>query len=466
MPGIFSRIRLAVIICLLAAININAQNAREDLLRKKIGQMIMVGVYGPFLYLQDSLKYDLQHRSLGGVIYYGYNVLNPQQVKNLSDSIRLAAPEIPPFIAIDQEGGNVARLTSTNGFSKTYTAYRLGSIFKAEDSTRAQASRMAGWLNKCGISVNFAPVVDVRVNPRSPGLASKERLFSGSPDSVYYHSSWFIDEFHKKNILTSLKHFPGHGSASVDSHAGLPDVSHTWSDMELEPYRKLFADGYKDAVMVAHLYNSQIDSVYPGSLSYNTITRLLRQQLGFEGVVITDELTMGAIESVYSMDKAAELAINAGADILLYKINDTDNLTSLVDHLQNMVIQKVREGIISEQRIDESYNRIIALKARYLNYTAVEESKPVSVPENFALQNYPNPFNPETIIMAEVPESSEISIKVYDLQGQMVEEVAKGRFERGVHRFRFNGSNLASGVYFVRMVTPRHSVSSKILLLR
>lgn len=436
---------------------------RTEELRRKIGQMIMLGVDGQTM--DDSLKYDLQRRDLGGVIFYAYNALSPAQIKGLSGAIT-SASEIPPFIAIDQEGGNVARLNSKNGFQNSYTAYQLGSIFNSEDSTRKTAGEMALWLKESGINMDLAPVVDLRVNPQSPGLASKDRLFSGNPDTVFLHSSWFIDECHKKGVLTSLKHFPGHGSASQDSHLGLPDISRTWSETELEPYKGLVKSGYKDAVMVGHLYNSRIDSVYPASLSYNAITKLLRAQLGFEGVVITDELTMGAIVLMYpQMDKVAELAINAGADILLYKINDIKG-SSLLEYLIDAIVQKVQNGTISQQRIDQSYDRIIALKAKYLQYNAVADHSPASLPLDFALQNYPNPFNPETRIIARIPEAAEISIKIYNIQGQMIHEVFKGKAEKGSHSYRFNASGLSSGVYFVHMITPNNSVSSKIMYLK
>lgn len=446
--------------------NFPAQNSTEEL-RRKIGQMFIVGVDKTTL--DDSLRYDLKERSLGGVIYFANNVVSPSQVKALSDSISAAA-HIPPFIAIDQEGGLVARLKNTNGFEKTYTAYRLGSILNKEDTTRAQAAKMAGWLHQSGINVNFAPVVDVMINPKSPGLAEKERVFSKDADTVYYHAFWSIDEYHNRNIITSLKHFPGHGSAVRDSHLGLPDISKTWSDYELEPYRKLIASGYSDAIMVAHLYNSQIDPDYPTSLSYKTITGLLRGSLGYQGLVITDELTMGAITSQYQMEKAAELAINAGADILLYRMNDVkvNDVAgySLLARLQDAIVKKVQEGVISASRIDESYNRIISLKNRYLNTVAVKDHKAAPVPSGYALHNYPNPFNPETIIMAEIPEDTEIDIRVYDIQGRQVKEIAKGSVEKGTHRFSFNGAHLTSGVYLVRLTTPGHSLTSKIMLIK
>ncbi|MCK4689804.1 MAG: glycoside hydrolase family 3 protein, partial [Candidatus Marinimicrobia bacterium] len=243
----------------------------NDDLREKIGQMIMVGFYGTVL--PDTLVVDIQQRNLGGVLLFAHNMVNPQQIKNLTDQLNQLT-EIPLFISTDQEGGLVARLDVNNGFKETYTSFKLGTIFNSEDSTRATAAMMAKWLSESGINVNLAPVVDVNVNPSSPAIGYWERSFSNDPMTVFNHASWLIDEFHQHNIITTLKHFPGHGSATEDSHLGWTDITTTWADSELVPYQELFTGGsptksevYKDIVMVGHLYNSNFDTLYPASLS-------------------------------------------------------------------------------------------------------------------------------------------------------------------------------------------------------
>ena len=197
----------------------------------------------------------------------------------------------------------------------------MGAYFDSEDSTRMQAEKMAQWLYATGINNNLAPVVDLDINPLSPAIGYYERSFSMDPVVVIDHAQWFISEFSNYNIITTLKHFPGHGSAEEDSHLGFTDITDTWTDKELLPYRHLIVNDYDDIIMVGHLYNAHIDSVYPASLSFKTIQGLLRDSLGFNGVVVSDEMLMGAITNNYSFDEAIELAINAGTDMLLYRYN-------------------------------------------------------------------------------------------------------------------------------------------------
>ena len=179
-------------------------------------------------------------------------------------------------------------------------------------------------------------------------------------NSLFRHANWFIEEFLNKKIITTLKHFPGHGSATEDSHLGFTDITETWSRDELIPYQQLCANEYQEMIMVGHLYNANLDSIYPATLSYNVVSNLLRNEIGFKGVIISDEMLMGAIVSYYQFDKAIELAINAGIDILLYSTNKYQN-QSLVRQVIDIVQQKVMAGLIPQQRADKSYNRIMHL---------------------------------------------------------------------------------------------------------
>jgi beta-N-acetylhexosaminidase len=325
---------------------VSAQPSLED----KIGQMLGTGISD-----KDSIYFDIERRNLGGVILFGWDIDDPQQLIDLTSDLQSYA-EIPLFIATDQEGGIVARLDETNGFEKTYTAYQLGTIFYSEDSTRKQARKMAQWLYTTGINNNLAPVVDLNVNPASPAIGYYQRSFSEDPPTVIDHAQWFISEFANYNIIMTLKHFPGHGSAEEDSHLGFTDITDTWTDAELIPYRHLLNNGYNDMIMVGHLYNAHIDSVYPASLSRKTIQGLLRDSLGYNGVVVSDEMFMGAITNNYDFDEAIELAINAGTDMLLYRFCRYNG--SLTKEFIDVVKQKVVTGNISESRIDESYARI------------------------------------------------------------------------------------------------------------
>ncbi len=429
-------------------------------LEQKISQMIMVGFPGKTL-TDTVIINDLQNRKVGSVILFAGNIESPSQLNQLTAQIQ-SYSTIPVFIAVDQEGGRVARLRETNGYSSTYTAYQVGTIFNDESINRSWASLMAGWLDDANINLNLAPVADVNVNPESPAIGYLDRSFSGIPDTVFSHCGWFIDEFHKKNIITCLKHFPGHGSASTDSHLGFTDITTTWSDSELIPYIKLIQNGYDDFIMSGHLFNAQIDSVYPASLSYNTLTRLLRDSLGFDGLIITDGMFMGAITTNYTFDKAVELAINAGNDILLYTTNKLSG-KSLVDSVVNIVLNKIAEGKITEQRINESYNRIIQKKQQLINHADLLNE---FIPTGYEIKNFPNPFNASTQIVVNVPVNANISLKIYNLIGEEITELANDFFSSGTYRFTFNADNLSSGIYFVRLISNNTTLTHKILLLK
>ncbi len=433
----------------------------------------MVGFYGDqqtgIPDIPDSLKYDLSQRNLGGVLLFGYNLDNPSQMIDLNNKLNSNA-KTPLFIATDQEGGKVARLSSANGFSKTYTAYQLGTVFNSEDSTRAMASMMADWMQQVGINVDFAPVVDVDVDPNSPAIGHYGRSFSPFPDTVSKFAGYFIDEMNKKKIITSLKHFPGHGSAMMDSHLGFTDITNTWADSELVPYKSLLKNNYNNMIMVGHLFNAHLDSLYPASLSHKVITGLLRERLGFKGVVVSDELFMNAISDNYSFDSTITLAINAGIDILLFKksmINNGFDDISLCDSVINIVEKQIKAGKISESTIDSAYTRIMDLKSRYLKPSKVNDKYLASLkPEEYSLSNYPNPFNPTTTLSFNLPQENNISIKIFNVTGELVKEIFKGRLNTGVHNFSFDGSNLSSGVYFAVLQTSGKLITHKLILLK
>jgi len=227
--------------------------------------MIMVGFDNSEI-SQNTLMNDISNRNLGGVLLFAYNLRYPSQIRSQNSRLQNAS-EIPLFIATDQEGGIVARLDENNGYESTYTAFELGTQFNSEDSTRKQAAMMADWMSHAGFNMNLAPVVDVNVDPSSPAIGELDRSFSNDEYTVYLHASWFADEFHKRNIATSLKHFPGHGSAVSDSHDGFTDITDTWEDRELDPFKFIIQNDYRDAIMTGHLFKQDWDTNYPASLS-------------------------------------------------------------------------------------------------------------------------------------------------------------------------------------------------------
>jgi beta-N-acetylhexosaminidase len=449
-----------IIFTFFSIVGINAQVS----LREKIGQMVWTSFSGTKLH--DTTKYDLQKRNMGGVILFAGSISNPSQVKLLNDTIKIFA-NTPPFIAVDQEGGRVARLNSNNGFANSYTAYQLGTVFNKEDSTRKSASTMASWLSQSGFNVNLAPVADVNVNPNSPAIGKLERSYSQNPDLVYQHTRWFVDEFNKKNIITCLKHFPGHGSAVQDSHLGFTDITNTWTTSELIPYQSLIGGGYNNLVMIGHLYNSKLDITYPASLSKKITTDLLRGQLGFNGVIVTDGMFMSAITQNYSFEDAITLAVNAGNDILLYT-SALRNGSSLAKQIMDVIEDRTKKGIILANRIDESYNRIIQLKQRFGIVTSTEQYAVENLPTDFKLyQNYPNPFNPSTTISYHIPIAGNVSLKVYDILGREVATLVYEFKPAGNHSTIYTlNSTLSSGVYFYQLRVNKYIETKKMMVLK
>ena len=433
-------------------------------MQEKIGQMIMVG-FGTSQEAQDSLMYDIEHRNLGGVLMFAYNLDSPSQIKSQNTELQNAATNYPLFISIDQEGGIVARLDEQNGYKRTFSAYDLGYTFDLEDSTRATAALMANWLDNAGFNVNFAPVVDVNIDPQSPAIGKLKRSFSANEFDVYQHAGWFIDEFKKQGILSSIKHFPGHGSAASDSHLGFTDISTTWQERELDPFKLLVQDGFDDLIMTGHLYKADWDSTYPVSLSHHAITTILRDSLGYEGLVITDELFMNAIQDNYGMEEAIVNTINAGTDILLFSTNLYNDI-SLPNYLIQLISTKVESGDIPAERINEAYERIITAKQEKI-ITSNEENLALSdIPSKITISNYPNPFNPTTTVLITLLEPQEITISVYNSIGRKVRTLEKNRMTAGSHSFLFDAYNLASGIYFVRITGNEIQQTHKMLLVK
>lgn len=450
-----TKIIMKILILIILLTNISLPQTLEH----KITQMLMVGFPGTEL-TDTTIINDIQIRKIGGVILMGYNITSPSQVQQLITSLQNIS-DIPLFVSVDQEGGRIARLRESNGFQNTYTAEQIG-IFNNEDTTRAWASLMSGWLEQSGFNVNLAPVADVNVNPTSPAIGLLNRSFSANPDTVFHHCSWFIDEFNQKSIFTTLKHFPGHGSANTDSHFGFTDITATWSESELIPYQKLIQNGYDDFIMSGHLYNANLDSTFPASLSYKVMTNLLRDSLEFEGLVITDGMFMGAITSNYSFDKAVELAINAGNDILLYTANRIAG-NSLVDSIVGIVMNKISTGVIQESKVNESYQSIMMKKQMLTNIKSTWND---IVPDDFTVRNYPNPFNSFTNIVVKVPASGNLSIKVYNILGEEIAALVNNFVEQGNYKFQLNANELSSGVYLLDGSIGEYHYSHKILLLK
>lgn len=348
----------------------NIPQDTEDELDQKIGQMLLVGFRGLKVSENDQIARDIISGRIGGVILFDRdielksdtrNIKSPEQLKSLITNLQSFAL-VPLFISIDQEGGRVNRLKEKYGFPKTVSQQYLGKLNNS-DSTKYYAEGMAITMKNAGINLNFAPVVDLNVNQESPAIGKLERSYSSRPDIVKINSEIFIAAHHRVNILTALKHFPGHGSATNDTHLGFTDVTSTWQSSELEPFRDLLKSGYDDLVMTAHIFNANLDPLNPATLSRNIIHGILREQLGYDGVIISDDMNMGAITNHYEFEEAIEKTINAGVDILLFGNNLVYD--KKIAEKATVIIKKlIKEKKISKERIEESYRRIIKLKKR------------------------------------------------------------------------------------------------------
>jgi beta-N-acetylhexosaminidase len=338
-------------------------------LREKIGQMLLLGFRGCEITGADPIARELEAGRAGGVILFDQdmadvsrprrNIQSPEQVCALTDSLRSRA-RMPLLIAVDQEGGRVNRLKAEYGFPATLSHEELGA---ANDPARtfAEAEKIARTLAGMGINWNLAPVVDLDAAPDNPIIKGKKRSFGPEAETVSRHAMEFVRAHRRHGILTCAKHFPGHGSARGDTHLGLVDVTRHWTENELIPFRRLVEANLCDTVMTAHVFNARLDPERPATLSASVVTGLLRRQIGFDGVVVSDDLEMKAISSQYGLDQAVRHAIEAGLDLLCFG-NNMNFDANIGEKVAGIIYQLVEAGQISEARIEESFQRIQNLK--------------------------------------------------------------------------------------------------------
>ncbi|SFV51374.1 Beta-hexosaminidase [hydrothermal vent metagenome] len=339
-------------------------------LEQKIGQMLMVGFHGTSAPANSQICKDIKTYHIGAVILFDYNPVNKNEPKNiatrsqlkkLTSQLQACSYDGKLLIAVDQEGGKVQRLKTKYGFYGKFP--KASDVVKMDQSQiKSTYTKMSKELKNVGINYDLAPVVDLDINPKNHVIHGLGRSFGKDPEIVAKYANIFIDAMHHYGVLTALKHFPGHGSSVGDTHKGFVDVTQLWNKVEMEPYRLL--NKKADTVMVAHVFNKKLDSKYPATLSRKTVHGLLRKVLGFNGVVITDDLQMGAISQKYSLKKTLDLAINAGDDILLFG-NQLDPKKIVSSRkLVNTIIALVKNGEVGKKQIEKSYIRIQTLKKR------------------------------------------------------------------------------------------------------
>jgi len=367
-------IRLAFLCSVIAVFGVmipfsSLADGPETDIEAKIGQMLMVGFRGLKADEGSPVIRDIAAGKIGGVILFDRdvpssspvrNIKSPSQVKKLVDALQ-GASSIPLFVAIDQEGGRVCRLKEQFGFPPSVSAQHLGSLDSVE-MTKRYADATAETLAGLGINLNFAPVVDLNTNPENPVIGKLERSFSADPAVVVRQAIAVINSLHSRGILSAIKHFPGHGSSTTDSHEGFVDITETWSAEELIPYDKIVKAGKCDMIMTAHVFNRHLDPQWPATLSPK-VMHILRDYMGYEGVVISDDMQMKAIRGVYGLETTIKRALLAGVDILVFANNSVFE-EDIASRAGAILESLVHEGKIPAARIDASYRRIMALKER------------------------------------------------------------------------------------------------------
>lgn len=341
-------------------------------LEQKIAQMVVLGFSGPAISEHPSILHEIKELGIGGLIIFDRDMVGNRPVNNVQDPHQLKAliaeaqahARIPLFVSIDQEGGRVARLRLDKGFMEFPSHKKLGEINDIDYTyqiTLAHA-KMLKWL---GINVNYGPVVDISVNLDNPIVHGKERSFGPDVKTVNEQALAFSRAMLEEGILNCLKHFPGHGSSTTDSHLGMTDVTETWTEQELEPYKYLIENDACAMVMIGHLMLKQYDQKLPSSLSKSMLDTLLKDKLGYAGLVTTDDLQMRALSDHYNLKEILVLAINAGSDMVIFGNNLLPEYIS-GQRIISILLEAIDEGLLTEERINQSYDRIIAAKNQHL----------------------------------------------------------------------------------------------------
>lgn len=325
-------------------------------LEEKIGQMIFAGVSGTTM--DTDAKKLINQLQVGGIIFYKNNFENPTQTVQLVNQIKAEnSSNLPLFLGVDQEGGRVTRLPGA--LANFPPNKQIGEVNNPEFSYKI-GTLLGLELKKFGLNLDFAPVLDINSNPNNPVIG--DRSFGNNLEIVSKLGIQTMKGMQSQKVIPTIKHFPGHGDTSVDSHLALPIVNKNLKELmklELIPFERAIDQG-ADVVMVAHILIPELDKNNPASMSKSVITDVLRRQLGFTGVIITDDMTMGAIVEHFDIGKAAVESVKSGSDIILVG-HGYDN----VEKIHAALKDAIEKGEISQQRINESVERIIKLKRKY-----------------------------------------------------------------------------------------------------
>ncbi len=305
--------------------------------------------------VDDAVISRIEEYPVGGIALFSRNITSAEQLPMFISDLQ-SSSKYPLFIAVDEEGGRVARIANSDFFN--VASYKsMAEVGKTDNPAKAEevGRKIGFYLKKIGFNYDFAPVADVNTNPDN--IVIGDRSYGNNPVTVGKMVSAQLDGLHKSGIIGTLKHFPGHGDTKDDTHSGYVSVNKSWDELkacELVPF--ISALDKADTIMVSHITVTSIDKL-PSSLSYEIITRKLRNELGYNGVIITDSMAMGAVADSYTSDIAAVMAVKAGADIIL--------MPESLEKSFNAVLNAVNSGEISISRIEESAERVLTLKAKY-----------------------------------------------------------------------------------------------------
>lgn len=341
----------------------NGTYSKTDI-ERMIAKMVILGFHGENINSNDEIYKNIKD-GLGGVILFDKDPTDKNKIKNVRDKEQLkkltaqlqAVSKQKLLISIDQEGGIVQRLKSNAGFVDTPKANEIAKA--GENFARQTYKTLAKDLKESGINTDFAPVVDLAINKENKVIVTRGRSFGESSKEVIKYSSIFVEELKKQHVISVLKHFPGHGSSLADSHLGFVDISKTWSEKELEPYKYFIKNNKVDMIMSAHVFNDKLDKEYPATLSYNVNTNLLRYKLGFDGVLVSDDLQMYAISKHYTLKESLTLAINSGVNMLLFANQLAKPIT--LDEIVDTVYKQILSEQISLETIINANKRIDSL---------------------------------------------------------------------------------------------------------
>lgn len=333
-------------------------------LEQKAAQTVVAGLAG--VEVDEEFK-ALADKGIGGAILFGDNITDASQLVTLTNQIKACAGEIPIMIAMDEEGGDVTRLP--DDVLSMPSAYKIASV-GSTDYANLAGKNLGNQIKAFGLSTGFSPVLDIWSNPDNTVIGT--RAYGTTADEVCTYGIAALRGVMSTGAIAVAKHFPGHGDTDVDSHYGLPVVAKTKAEleqMELLPFKEAIANDIP-GIMAAHILCSELDPDNPASLSKAIVTDLLKGELGFNGVVFTDDLTMGAISEQYTPDEAAVKALNAGCDMLLVCF-EYENAQNTID----AIVSAVDNGELDEERLNDAVLRILTMKSKY-NVNAEQISVP------------------------------------------------------------------------------------------